>query len=63
MSQFNPNIPQRKPTLNVYSALLAASVLLLLVGSGWVALKNIELTSGGANQAGGAFEYVEYKGK
>ncbi|MCE9620064.1 MAG: hypothetical protein K8R92_09140 [Planctomycetes bacterium] len=62
MSQFNPNIPQRKPTLNIYSALLAASVLLLLVGSGWIALKNIELTSGGSTQ-GGAFEYVEYKGK
>ncbi|RLS46655.1 MAG: hypothetical protein DWH85_01005 [Planctomycetota bacterium] len=61
MSQFNPSIPQRKPTLNIYSALLAVSVLLLLIGSGWIAWKNIELTSG-SNQ-GGPFEYVEYKGK
>ncbi|MEI6272656.1 MAG: hypothetical protein WCQ03_04205 [Phycisphaerae bacterium] len=62
MSQFNPNIPQRKPTLNIYSALLAASVLLLLIGSGWIAWKNIDLTTVGTNQ-GGPFEYVEYKGK
>jgi hypothetical protein len=60
MSQFNPNLPQRKPKLDIYSALLAASVLLLLVGSGWIALKNIDITSGSAKQ-GGAFEYVEYK--
>ena len=62
MSQFNPNIPQRKPTLSIYSALLAASVLLLLIGSGWIAWKNIDLTTVGTNQ-GGPFEYVEYKGK
>ena len=60
MSQFNPNLPQRKPKLVIYSALLAASVLLLLIGSGWIALKNIDITSGSAKQ-GGAFEYVEYK--
>ena len=60
MSQFNPNLPQRKAKLDIYSALLAASVLLLLIGSGWIALKNIDITSGSAKQ-GGAFEYVEYK--
>ncbi|MSR34201.1 MAG: hypothetical protein EXS12_05310 [Phycisphaerales bacterium] len=62
MSQFNPTMPQRKPALTIYSALLVTSVLLLLIGSGWVALQNIDLTSGGTNQ-GGPFEYVEYKGK
>ncbi len=62
MSQFNPNIPQRKPSLNIYTALLAASVVLLLVGSGWIALKNIDLTTVGSTQ-GGPFEYVEYKKK
>ncbi|RLT00979.1 MAG: hypothetical protein DWI18_00745 [Planctomycetota bacterium] len=61
MSQFNSAIPQRKPALNIYSALLAASVLLLLIGSGWIAMKNIEITSG--TPQSGAFEYVEYKSK
>ncbi len=59
MSQFNPNLPQRKPRLDIYSALLAASVLLLLVGSVWIAKENINITSGSENQ--GSFGYVEYK--
>ena len=59
MSQFNPNLPQRKPRLDIYSALLAASVLLLLVGSAWIAKENINITSGSEKQ--GPFEYVEYK--
>lgn len=57
MADFVPNIPQRRAQPDIYSALLAASVILLVAGSVWLALKNTDMTSGGSMQ-GGPFEFL-----
>jgi hypothetical protein len=43
-------VPTRKPTPNVFTVLLVVSAMLLVAGTVWVSLRNID-------QAGGAFEY------
>ena len=58
MADFVPGLPQRKPLPNLYTVLLATASILLIAGSVWLSLKNIDATSGDGRQAGGPFDYL-----
>ena len=60
MSQVNPSSATRKPTMNVFTALLLVATLLLAGGVAWMFLVNTEHSSFGGSE-GGPFVLIDQR--